>query len=81
MLKLAVEKRCVSYGSEMAEVITKSSHVGFLLPIINKLISNSSLVRAPFSFILVPTAELAIQVVTIVCHVINMLLVDTFSIS
>lgn len=38
---------------------------GFLLPIINKLIMNNSPVnlKAPFSFILVPTAELAMQVV------------------
>lgn len=36
---------------------------GFLLPILNKLMKgNNDNVKAPFSFILVPTAELAIQV-------------------
>jgi len=37
---------------------------GFLLPILNKLMKSDS-DKAPFSFILVPTAELAIQVVFI----------------
>ena len=59
--------------------------IGYLLPIINKLMqSNSSTeMRAPFSFILVPTAELAIQVVaTASCehHVIHILLLGTFSV-
>lgn len=35
---------------------------GFLLPILNKLLRSTSQVKAPFSVILVPTAELAIQV-------------------
>ena len=53
--------------------------VGFLLPIINKLMmdsnqvkrsplvmdSNQMIKRSPFSLILVPTAELAIQVAII----------------
>ena len=34
---------------------------GFLLPIINKLMTDE-VKKAPFSLILVPTAELAIQV-------------------
>lgn len=54
---------CKCMAIQMVDVISgAAAAVGFLLPIINKLMVNNSPVKAPFSFILVPTAELAMQV-------------------
>jgi len=44
---------------------------GYLLPIINRLLNDET--KAPFSFVLVPTPELAMQVVCAVPQLLSVL--------